>query len=245
MILGADGKKLSKRHEAMNVMQYREQGYLPQALLNYLVRLGWSYGDQEIFSREEMIRLFDIKDINPSASSFNPEKLLWLNQHYIKEGSYQQSAKDLAWQMERQQIQLDQGPDLGQLFEVQKERTKTLLDMADQSRIFYQEYDNYEPRAAAKHLKPDVAKVLQDLLNAFEDVADWSAEPLHDVVKQVAQTQGLKMGKVAQPLRVALTGAAVSPSIDVTLELLGRTRCLERITRTIRAIESDRLTDSS
>jgi glutamyl-tRNA synthetase len=245
MILGADGKKLSKRHGAMNVMEYREQGYLPQALLNYLVRLGWSCRDQEIFSRQEMIRLFDIKDVNPSASSFNPEKLLWLNQHYMKEGGYQQCAEDLLWQMERQDIQLDQGPDLGHLFEVQKGRTKTLLDMAIQSRIFYQDYESYDPKAAAKHLKPDAAEVLSGLLHSLRDVVDWHAEPIHDVVKQVAQTQGLKMGKVAQPLRVALTGAAVSPSIDVTLELIGKTRSLERITRTIRAIESGTLADSS
>ncbi|MEN8132613.1 MAG: glutamate--tRNA ligase [Pseudomonadota bacterium] len=237
MILGADGKKLSKRHGAMNVMQYREQGYLPQALLNYLVRLGWSHGDQEVFSAEEMIRLFDIKDINSSASSFNPEKLLWLNQYYLKESDYSHCAQDLRWQMDELSIDLEDGPDLEQLFEVQKARTKTLNGMARQSQIFFQDYTEYASKAK-KHLKGDAIDTLKELLAALETVSDWKKEPLHDAVKRVAQSRGLKMGKVAQPLRVALTGGLVSPSIDLTMELLGRIPVLKRIDRTIQAIAS-------
>ena len=238
MILGADGKKLSKRHGALDVMFYREEGYLPQALLNYLVRLGWSYGDQEIFSREEMIELFDIEAVNPSASAFNPEKLIWLNQHYLKECSYRQCAADLQWQVQRQQIDLTQGPDLERVFDVQKGRTKSLKDIAQQSRIFYDDFDSYDHKAVSKHFKPYAADVLRGMLVALEKVTDWSQNNLHEIVKEVTESHGLKMGKVAQPLRVALTGGMVSPSIDLTLMLVGKSRSLMRIQRAIEMIES-------
>ncbi len=238
MILGADGKKLSKRHGAVDVMRYREEGYLPRALLNYLVRLGWSYGDQEVFSREQMIELFDIKDINPSASAFNPEKLLWLNQHYLKESNFQYCATDLQWQMQRQDIDLTQGPELEVVFDVQKGRTKSLKDIAQQSRIFYEDFDNYDQKAVAKHFKAYAADVLRDLYVALEKLTDWSQESLHEQVKKVTESHGLKMGKVAQPLRVALTGGVVSPSIDLTLMLVEKRRSLQRIQRAIDMIES-------
>jgi glutamyl-tRNA synthetase len=219
-------------------LHYREEGNLPQALLNYLVRLGWSYGDQEIFSREQMIELFDIKDINPSASAFNPEKLLWLNQHYLKSSDYKQCAADLQWQMQRQHIDLTQGPDLERVFDVQKGRTKSLRDIAEQSRIFYDDFDNYDQKALNKHLKPYAAGVLRDMLVALEQITDWSQDHLHEVVKGVTESHGLKMGKVAQPLRVALTGGVVSPAIDLTLMLVEKRRSLQRIQRAIELIES-------
>lgn len=237
MILGADGKKLSKRHGAMDVMLYRDEGYLPQALLNYLVRLGWSYGDQEIFSREQMIELFDIEDINPSASAFNPEKLSWLNQHYLKEGHFDQCAADLRWQMERRHIDLTQGPDLEALFEVQKGRTKSLRDMVEQSRVFFEDFENYDPKAVNKYFKPYAVNVLQDLLLALEKLTDWSQKRLHEEVKRVTEEHRLKFGKVAQPLRVALTGGVVSPSIDLTLLLVGKRRSLARIQRALSILE--------
>lgn len=241
MILGADGKKLSKRHGAVSVMRYREEGFLPDALLNYLVRLGWAYGDQEIFTRDELIQLFDIKDINQSAAIFNPEKLLWVNQRYLQASHYAQRAEELAWHLEQQQLSTAEGPDLEAVFEVQKERTKTMRDMVSDSRIFYHPYEHYDRKAATKHLKPESAKVLESLYSAFEELSDWSRAQLHEVVEQVAQAYQLKMGKVAQPLRVALTGSAASPSIDATLELLGKHQTLSRIKRTIDAIDGGAL----
>jgi glutamyl-tRNA synthetase len=241
MILGADGKKLSKRHGAVSVMRYREEGYLPDALLNYLVRLGWSHGDQEIFTRDELIRLFEIKDINQSAAIFNPEKLVWVNQRYLQASHYAQCAEELAWHLEQQQLATAAGPDLELLFEVQKERTKTLRDMVSDSRIFYQTYEHYDRKAAAKHLKPESAKVLENLYSAFKEISAWKRTQLHGVVEQVAKAHQLKMGKVAQPLRVALTGSAASPSIDATLELLGKPQTLSRIKRTLDAMNEGTL----
>lgn len=238
MILGPDGKKLSKRHGAVSVMQYRDEGYLPDALLNYLVRLGWSHGDQEVFSREEMIALFDLKDVNPASSTFNPEKLLWLNQYYLAHSRYEDVREDLMWQVAHQGLPVEQGPELSALFEVQKQRTKTLKELVEQSRVFYEDFDHYEQKAAAKHFKGQAAQVLEAFREALEAVEDWRAPRLHEVVVQVAEALGLKLGKVAQPLRVALTGGAVSPSIDLTLELLGKARSLARIERALACIRA-------
>jgi glutamyl-tRNA synthetase len=238
MILGADGKKLSKRHGAVSVMQYRDHGYLPQALLNYLVRLGWSYGDQEIFTREEMINFFDIKDINQSASVFNPAKLLWLNQTYLKHSTYTQQAKALEWHMKQQNVSWYAGPSLEALFDVQKERTKTLKELVAESRLFYEDFEAYEGKAAAKFLKLETLEVLKSFLNTFELLEQWSRSALHDLVRQVAEAHAMKLGKVAQPLRVAVTGGTVSPSIDATLELLGKPRTLTRLKRAIQFIEA-------
>jgi glutamyl-tRNA synthetase len=238
MILGADGKKLSKRHGAVSVMQYHDEGYLPAALLNYLVRMGWSHGDQEIFSRQEMIELFDIKDINPSASTFNAEKLLWLNQHYLRESRYQDMADALLWQFRAQGVPPADGPGLQALFQVQKARTKTLKELVAQSRFFYEDFADYDEKAAKKFLKPASLAVLQALLETLEALQGWAAAEIHEAVVRVAEAQGLKLGKVAQPLRVAVSGGAASPSIDLTLELLGRARALERIRGAIRYIAS-------
>lgn len=237
MILGPDGQKLSKRHGAVSVMQYREEGYLPEALLNYLVRLGWSHGDQEIFSVEEMIRLFDIKDVNNSASQFNPSKLLWLNQHYIKESDPAHVAHHLSWHMGRLGIDPTTGPDLVEVVKAQRERAKTLVEMANNSVYFYREFDAYDEKDAAKHLTADILGPLSDLRTRLEGLPEWTAAAIHQTVIDCAETHGLKLGKLAQPVRVAVTGAAVSPPIDVTLQLVGRERTLARIARAIEYIE--------
>ncbi len=239
MIRGADGKKLSKRHGAVSVMRYREEGYLPDALLNYLVRLGWAHGDQEIFTREEMIDLFDIRDINQSAATFDQDKLLWLNQQYLKVSRYSQRAEELAWHIKQQKLSTSDGPNLEALFNVQKERAKTLKDLVNDSRIFYQAYEKYDKKAATKYLRAGAMEVLESLYDAFKSVSDWNRIRLHEIVEKVADTHELKMGKVAQPLRVAVTGRAASPSIDMTLELLGKERTLNRIKRTIKAISTN------
>ena len=237
MILDEKGAKLSKRHGAANLLNYREEGYLPEALLNYLVRLGWSHGDQEIFSIEEMTELFELDDINKSASSINPDKLLWLNQHYIKEGDPEHVARHLAWHMQRLGIDTANGPALSAVVTAQAERSKTLLEMAQSSRYFYEDFDEFDEKAAKKNLKAAALEPLQLMLERFSETADWNGEALHQIVLDVAEELELKLGKVAQPLRVAVTGAGMSPSIDVTLELIGRERCLARMAKAIAFIE--------
>ncbi len=239
MILGDDGKRLSKRHGAVSVMQYREEGFLPEALLNYLVRLGWSHGDQEIFSLDEMINLFDIEDINSSASAFNSGKLLWLNQHYIKEGAAEHIAHHLSWHLGNVGIDpaTDSGPELIELVKVQQERCKTLVEMAEASRYFYKEIEVYDEKAVAKQLKPAIRDGLSALRDNLATLAEWTPESTHEVVKATAEAQGLKLGKLAQPLRVAVTGGTVSPSIDKTLFLIGRERVLQRLDHALKIIE--------
>ena len=239
MILGPDGTKLSKRHGAVSVLQYRQEGYLPEALLNYLVRLGWSHGDQEIFSIEEMIRLFEIGAVNKSASSFNPEKLLWLNQHYIKEAPAARLAVELQWQLERLGIDTSQGPPLDAVAEAYRERARTLHEMAQASIFFFQEFEAYHEKAARQHLGEIAAEPLRRLRDGLAALEDWRAEPIHGLVEQVAESLELKMGKVAQPLRVAVSGGPVSPPIDVTVALLGKERTLARLERALQHAPGD------
>ncbi len=238
MILGDDGKRLSKRHGAVSVMQYREEGYLPEALLNYLVRLGWSCGDREIFSLDEMIALFDIRDVNKSASTFNSEKLLWLNHQYIMNSEPEHVAHHLSYQMSKLDVDPTEGPALVEVVKAQRERTKTLAEMARNSLFFYRDFDGYEEKAARKNLKPEAVEPLTDMLQNFQALPDWSAKAIHRIVKETAELRGLKLGKVAQPLRVAVAGGPVSPPIDITLQLLGRERTLRRIERAIAWIEA-------
>lgn len=229
MILGDDGARLSKRHGAVGVMSYRDQGYLPEALLNYLVRLGWSHGDQEVFSIQEMIEFFDIEDVNRAASSFNTEKLLWLNQQYIKNSPASHIAKHLAWHMEQRSVDLSAGPTLEQIAVLYQERAKTLVEMADSSIFFYEKVSSYDEKAAKKNLNQTSLPLLQDMKTRLSQITDWLAEPIHTEIKVCAEKHEVGMGKVAQPIRVAITGNTVSPSLDVTLELLGRERTLEAI----------------
>jgi glutamyl-tRNA synthetase len=229
MILGADGARLSKRHGAVSVMQYRDEGYLPEALLNYLVRLGWSHGDQEIFSIDEMVELFDVVDVQRAPGAFNPEKLLWLNQHYLKTCEPAHVARHLSYHLGKLGIDPTQGPDLIEIVKVQRERAKTLVEMAQNSVFFYREPTEYDPKAAAKHLTPEVAAAFRTLRERLEQLAQWDSSAIHEAVTQTALAHALELGKLAQPLRVVLTGRAVSPPIDVTLHLVGRERCLRAL----------------
>lgn len=229
MILGDDGAKLSKRHGAVSVMQYRDEGYLPQALLNYLVRLGWSHGDQEIFSMEEMIDLFRLESISKSASAFNTDKLLWLNNHYIKTAEPEYVAKYLQWHMNAKEISLDNGPALTEVIKLVGERCNTLVELAEQSRYFYLDFEEFEAGAAKKHLRP-VAKEALELAKAkVEAVEEWSTENLHTVIADVCAELELGMGKVGMPLRVAITGQGQSPSVDAVMQLVGKERVIKRI----------------
>jgi glutamyl-tRNA synthetase len=229
MILGADGAKLSKRHGAVSVLQYREEGYLPEALLNYLVRLGWSHGDQEVFSLAEMQQLFDIKDVNKSASAFNPEKLLWLNQQHMMRVSAEDLVPHLKFQFAALGIAVEDDQKVAAVAKAQQERAKTLKEMAQNSRFFFQDVSSYDEKAAKKNLTAEAAPVLDAIKERLAALSSWSASSIHDAVNEVATQLGVGLGKVAQPIRVAVSGSSVSPPIDVTLEVLGRETTVKRI----------------
>ncbi|MCP1375723.1 glutamate--tRNA ligase [Dyella lutea] len=229
MILDHEGKKLSKRTNSVSVMEYRSGGYLPHALLNYLVRLGWSHGDQEIFSREEMVKLFDIADVNKAASRFDTEKLKWLNQHYLKTGDPQTIAPEFEWHLRQAGLDPAKGPAAADLIVALRDRVQTLKEMAERAAIWFGPIPEWDEKAVAKHLRNDSAvAVLTESKALLADCA-WKPEPIHAVIEQVAAKLELGMGKVAQPLRVAMTGTQVSPSIDHTIYLAGRDVALQRI----------------
>jgi glutamyl-tRNA synthetase len=233
MILGPDGAKLSKRHGAVSVLQYQQEGYLPDALLNYLVRLGWSYGDKEVFSRAEMIAAFDIKDVNKAASAFNPDKLLWLNQQHMMRAPLSLLVPALRAQLATLGVAASDDRLLEGVVNAQRERAKTLLEMARNSLFFFQDFDSFEDQAARKHLTAQSAPLLRALLEGFEALGQWNAAAINEVINAVALRHGLGLGRVAQPLRVAVTGGAISPPIDITVALLGPDKVRERIGRAL------------
>lgn len=236
MILGSDGKRLSKRHGAVSVMQYREEGILPEALLNYLVRLGWSHGDQEIFSCEELIQYFDLEHVNCSPAAFDPEKLAWLNQHYLKQSNPNTLVPLLQEQLAHENIPNDSAVDLEKLISIQVERNKNLRDMAKSSRYFFLDVE-YDEKATAKHLRAEINEPLTAVREQLAILSNWQADKIHQVIIDVAEKYALKLGKLAQPIRVAVTGNTVSPSIDVTLELIGQQRVLQRLDYALRLSE--------
>ncbi|MGC0839286.1 glutamate--tRNA ligase [Pantoea agglomerans] len=229
MILGDDGKKLSKRHGAVGVMQYRDDGYLPEALLNYLVRLGWSHGDQEIFSVAEMVELFTLDAVSKSASAFNTEKLQWLNHHYINTLPPEYVATHLQWHIEEQKIDTRTGPELAKLVALLGERCKTLKEMAASCRYFYEDFAEFDADAAKKHLRPVARLPLEVVRDKLAAIEEWTAENVHQAIQSTADELEVGMGKVGMPLRVAVTGAGQSPGLDVTVEAIGRSRSVARI----------------
>lgn len=229
MILGDDGARLSKRHGAVSVMQYREEGYLPEALLNYLVRLGWSHGDQEIFSLDEMIELFDIEDVNKAASTFNTDKLLWLNQHYIKSDDPNRIAHLLSPHLGEMGVDPAGWPALKEVVAMQAERAKSLLDLASLCAVFYQDEIEYNEKGAKKNLRPVAIEPLTKVSEKLADLQDWSRENIHAIIHGTAEELELKMGKVGMPLRFAVTGGIASGDLDLTLYLTGKENCLKRI----------------
>jgi glutamyl-tRNA synthetase len=233
MILGPDGAKLSKRHGAVSVLEYQDQGYLPEALLNYLVRLGWSHGDQEYFTRDEMIAAFDVRDINKSASALNPEKMLWLNQQHLVRAQPKDILPHLRWHLARMGVFSQDDALLEGIVLCQRERAKTLKEMAENSRFFFIDEVVVDARAAEKHLTADARAMLGELRTRFAAIQKWDAPSVHAALETLAQEKSLGLGKVAQPLRVAVTGGTVSPPIDQTLALLGQARTLARLDRAI------------
>jgi len=231
MILGPDGAKLSKRHGAVSVLQYRDDGFLPEGLLNYLGRLGWSYGDQEIFSLEEMTKLFDIHDVNKSASALNPDKMLWTNQQHMLRSTPEHLAKYLKPQLEALGLVADDLAKVAAVAKAQQERAKTLKEMAANSVFFFRDVTAYDEKAAAKNLTAETAPILAAVREKLSALPEWRAPAIHEAVMAVAAEKGVGLGKVAQPVRVAVSGGTVSPPIDVTLEILGREITLARLER--------------
>jgi glutamyl-tRNA synthetase len=229
MILGPDGTKLSKRHGAVSVLQYRDEGFLPEAVLNYLVRLGWSHGDQEFFSIEEMVRLFDVADVNKSASTFDVEKLTWLNQQHMMRSPPARVAAALRWQLERQGIRAEDGAQLEQIVLAQRERSKTVREMAANSLFFFRPPAAYDEKAVRKHVSPEIPALLADASKQLAQLPNWSAPAIHELVTRISAARGISLGKLAQPIRLALCGGTVSPPIDATLTILGKTESLARL----------------
>lgn len=229
MILGEDGARLSKRHGAVSVMQYRDDGFLPEALLNYLVRLGWSHGDQELFTEQELLDLFKVEDVSRSPSTFNPEKLLWLNQEKIKAMSPQALLERSQWYF----AQVGQTPEINDrnvaVVALVQERCKTLLDVVAHTHFFFNSIDDYDDAAVKKWVKPVTPELMSSLINKLELLDGWQENAIQACVQAVVEQHGVGFAKVAQPIRIAITGATNSPSIDQTLAVLGRDVCLVRL----------------
>lgn len=238
MVLGEDGSRLSKRHGAVSVLQYKEQGFLPEALLNYLVRLGWSHGDQEVFSIDEMIQYFDLDHVNGSPSTFDTVKLTWINEQHIKSASAEHLATHVAHFMAERGCDLEQGPALSAVADLLRDRAKTLIEMADGAVYFYNDFTEFEAGAAKKHLRPAALEALELLHTKLNNLEDWTAAPIHEQINATADELEVGMGKVGMPLRVAITGGGQSPAIDATAELIGKTRCLARLEMAIEFVKA-------
>ena len=237
MILGPDKKRLSKRHGATSVMAYQEMGYLPEALVNYLVRLGWSSGDEEIFSMTDLFKKFGLENVGRSAGVFNPEKLNWLNSHYIKTGDPERLAVLLKPFLEQKGIDVDRGPNLVAVVESLQERSTTLIEMADGALFYFVEPVEYDEKAKKKFLKPEQTDLFKIILEKINSCHLFNEAQLEIILNEIMQITELKFGKIAQPLRVALTGGVPSPGIYQVLLVLGKERSLQRIEQAVRVIE--------
>ena len=233
MILGDDGKRMSKRHGAVSVMQYENDGILPHAMLNYLARLGWSHGDQEIFSVEEMLKLFAIEDCQRSGSVFDNTKLLWVNQQHMAKLTDNELGAALAKSMQLNSVMPDNGPAVSQVAAVLKERAQSFAEMAQQAEIFYTDDVELDEKAAKKQLRPVALPVLEAVHSRLQSADQWQAESLKAQLESIAADMEIGFGKIGQPLRVAITGSGASPDIGDTLELIGKDRSLSRIAAAI------------
>ncbi len=236
MILDPEGAKLSKRTGAADVMQYRDDGYLPHALLNYLVRLGWSHGDQEIFSIEEMTALFKLEDVNSKASRLDPAKLGWLNQQYLKNDDPNEVAKHLEWHLRNEGFDFASGPAPADVVIALRDRVQTLKEMAARAAVWFKPLEQYDDAAVAKHLTPAASAPLADVRERLAMLSSWTAETVSAALHETAQALGIGMGKIAQPLRVAITGTQVSPDISHTVYLAGQGEALKRIDAALQRI---------
>lgn len=236
MILGADKARLSKRHGATSVMAYRDMGFLPEAMVNYLVRLGWSYGDQEIFSTDELVEKFSIEHVGKSAGVFNPDKLLWLNHHYIKESAPERLAELLVPFLKERGVDPEGGPSLPAVVKTLQERSHTLLEMADGALFYFKGDFDYDPEAAAKFLKPEIAPLYGALLAKLDSLEEFTHEAIEAAFKALCTDQGIKMGQIGPPVRVALCGGTTSPSIYEVMEAMGKEETKKRIGRALDSV---------
>lgn len=227
MILGADGERLSKRHGAVSVTHYRDQGYLPEALVNYLARLGWSHGDEEVFSREQLIEWFDLAAINRSPAKFNPEKLSWLNQHYLKIADDARLAELVIPFLKERQCNPQSEEKLLKIVQLLKERVNTVAELADAAVYFFRPIELSEA-LRLQYFKAEIQGVLQYLIDRFVRI-EWKREAIHDEIKKTVALHGLKFPNLAMPLRVMITGEIQTPAIDAVLELIGREETLHRM----------------
>jgi glutamyl-tRNA synthetase len=235
LIHGPDGAKMSKRHGAVAITDYREQGYLPSAFVNYLARLGWSHGDDEVFSVEQLIELFDLKQVGKAAARFDQQKLDWLNAHWLREGS-PESLVDAVTPLLG--VDLTSGPDLVPVIASLQERSKNLVDLANGARFFYEAPDSYDEKAVKKNFKEGTWPLLDTFVEKVEALSEWSGEAAHGLIASICEEAEMNMGKLAQPIRVLVAGVPVSPPIDVTLELLGKDETLARIRKGMAALQA-------
>jgi glutamyl-tRNA synthetase len=236
MILGEDGKRLSKRHGAASVMEFRNEGYLPDALLNYLVRLGWSHGDQEIFTREEMIAAFSLEHVNNAAAAFNYAKLKWTNQQHLKNTPIEKIEPEVLWHYQQKKVDLTKGPALKHIVPVYVDRVHTLVELVDQTRYLFEDFQTIDPKAAEKHLTTAAIAPLQLLHQKLTELTEWTAPAIHHIMEATALELNHGMGKIGMPLRVAITGQGTSPAIDAVAVLIGKTRVLQRIEQAVKSI---------
>ncbi len=234
LILGEDGQRLSKRHGAASILEYRDMGILPSALLNYLARLGWSHGDQELFDIDEMIELFDIGKISKSPATFDPDKLLWINQQYIQAMDPVLLAREISKRLNQRGIGLSNGPRMDEVIQIMRQRAQTLEEMTDRVVYLYADFDGYDAQSVDKYVNPATSGILSLAMIELEALEAWSSAAINRTVKAFATEQGLRFPEVAQPLRIAVSGSAATPPIDQTLWLVGKDRSLRRIEKAIR-----------
>ncbi len=238
MILGDDGKRLSKRHGAVGVMQYSEDGYLPEALINYLVRLGWSHGDQEIFDINELKEIFSLNDINKAASSFNTDKLNWLNQHYLKEADLSRIVNLVTKHLSLLGVNDVSQADMPAIVDLYRERSKTINELGESILYYFKDFDEYDAKAAKKVLRGVAAKPLNAMLTILQALPEWTADSIQQSIDETVVKLDINMGKVGQPLRVAVTGGSFSPAINQTLLNVGREKTIKRIKQALDYIEN-------
>ncbi|OGV98865.1 MAG: glutamate--tRNA ligase [Nitrospinae bacterium RIFCSPHIGHO2_12_FULL_39_42] len=250
MILGADKSRLSKRHGATSILSYRDMGYLPEAMVNYLVRLGWSHGDQEIFSRDELIKYFSLENINKSAAVFNPEKLLWVNSHYIKTENPLRLAKELKPLLIAEKLipphpPLEKGgrgdlitdEEIAKVIPLLQERSKTLIEMAKGMEFYFINDIKYDEKAKEKLFTPSIKPVLKKLIEMIEKIEDFSHASIEGIFNKLVEEFNIKLGQIAQPVRLALTGKTVSPGIFEVISVLGKERVIDRLKTAIHHID--------
>jgi len=233
MILGSDGSRLSKRHGAVSVIAYKEKGYLPEAFLNYLLRLGWSYGDQEIFSINEMIKLFSLKNVNNSPAAFDEEKLIWLNHEYIKKYPNEDLLLRLDELIKEANIDIHSGPNISDVLDYLKDRSRTLIEIIEGIKIFYVDFDSFDIEKANKFFSEESLSLLSDLMSLLEGIDEWTKEKIHFCIEQICQKKSIGFGKIGQPFRLALTGHGNAGSIDSLAELIGKEKSLNRLGKAI------------